>query len=189
MVESLREMDPQKMNIAFKSAKKAKRNRTAPKDAKEQVNIQKKQSLMRQKSSINDELLAEYKERMNKAEDKEKQTKVSTPRQADSGESKALRPVIQEKKNADSAENITSDKSRDDGGPSTSGINTDSQKAKQTTQSASGGGKSTQNSQVTGPNTKRPVSDSKTGQAAKVNKEPQSLGKMGRSKSKACSVM
>ncbi|XP_063433340.1 uncharacterized protein LOC134715226 [Mytilus trossulus] len=190
MVESLREMDPLKMNIAFKSSKKAKRNRTAPKDAKEQVNIQKKQSLLRQKSLINDELLAEYKERMNKAEDKEKQTKVSTPRQADSSDSKTLPSVIEEKKNADSAVNNTSDKSKDDVGPSTSGVDAKSQKAKQPMQSTSAGGKSTQNSQVTGPEIKRPLSDnSKASQAAKVDKEPQTLGKMGRSKSKACSVM
>ncbi|XP_071167671.1 uncharacterized protein [Mytilus edulis] len=185
MVESLREMDPLKMNIAFKSSKKAKRNRTAPKDAKEQVNIQKKQSLLRQKSLINDELLAEYKERMNKAEDKEKQTKVSTPRQADSSESKTLPSVKEEKKNADSA----ADKSQDEEGPSTSGTDANSQKTKQALQSTSAGGKSTQNSQVTGPETKRPLSDSKTSQVAKVDKEPQTLGKMGRSKSKACSVM
>lgn len=158
---------------------------TAPKDAKEQVNIQKKQSLLRQKSLINDELLAEYKERMNKAEDKEKQTKVSTPRQADSNESKTLHSVKEEKKNADSA----ADKSQDEEGPSTSGTDANIQKTKQALQSTSDGGKTTQNSQVTGPETKRPLSDSKTSQVAKVDKEPQTLGKMGRSKSKACSVM
>lgn len=131
---------------------------------------------------INDELLAEYKERMNKAEDKEKQTKVSTPNQADS---KTLPSVKEEKKNADSA----ADKSRDEEGPSTSGTDANSQKTKQTLQSTSDGGKTTQTSQVTGPETKRPLSDSKASQAAKVDKEPQTLGKMGRSKSKACSVM
>ena len=153
------------------------------------MNIQKKQSLLRQKSLLNEELLAEYKSKMNKTEEKETMQEKALPEESipkknvEVQKSSDLKPLPESDENkvknnkttVASVDNVEEEK------PSTSGIqrSTDPQVNK------------SPDSQVTKQQTRRlslTKSDDKSNGKGKNNK-PDTFDKMGRSKSKACSLM
>lgn len=153
------------------------------------MNIQKKQSLLRQKSLLNEELLAEYKSKMNKSEEKETTQEKPLPDESvskknvevqKSSDSKPLPESNENKVKNDNATVAITDNIEEEK-PSTSGFQRSTDP--QVNQSP--------DSQVTKQQTRRlsQTRSADNSNGKEKNKKPDTLSQMGRSKSKACSLM
>lgn len=156
----------------------------APKFAKEQVNLQKKQSVLRQKSLLNEELLTEYRKNVS---DKD-------PHQASSlAKHKTIPgtdiPVLTHPIQRSRVLQEIKDK------PSTSAIEespktkpAESSKTSMATPSTTSAVGDSQSKPMDRPKSDSNLKDNEKSQP-QAQKEPLTLSKMGRSKSKACSLM